>query len=63
MLQDDILSLQTGPEFEAFIKAGVTALSMEISPSDWEMAAAETAAGLAVPASIDTPGVTLAVSS
>lgn len=39
----DILGQQSGPDFEAFIKAGVSAFGLELSPEAWELARADTA--------------------
>jgi len=39
----DILGQQSGPDFEAFIKAGVGAFGLELGPEAWELARADTA--------------------
>ena len=41
----DILSQQSGPDFELFIKTGLSSFGIEVSPAAWELAHAETAAG------------------
>jgi hypothetical protein len=41
----DILGLQSGPDFELFVKSGVTAFGLEISEAAWKLARGETAAG------------------
>jgi hypothetical protein len=44
-LHGDILGLQSGPDFELFVKSGVSAFGLEVSKAARKLARAETAAG------------------
>jgi hypothetical protein len=41
----DVLGDQCGPDFELFIKSGVAAFGVQLTPAAWELAHADTAAG------------------
>ena len=45
LIDSDILGQQSGPEFELFVKAGVSAFGITVSEAALEMARADTAAG------------------
>lgn len=47
LVDGDILAEQSGPEFELFIKSGVAAFDMQVTPAAWELARADTGAGTA----------------
>lgn len=45
MVGSDVLGDQCGPDFELFIKSGVAAFGVQLTPAAWELAHADTAAG------------------
>jgi hypothetical protein len=41
----DILAQQSGPDFELFIKSGLSPFNIQLTPAAWEIVHAETASG------------------